>query len=131
MNQINKNVLYHSNFLTARSVSHESQTHKLIWWGLAFIEILLSTRLILEYLVVSPTNTLTYGLYTITNYLVSPFSFVLTSASVQVSSAWILMVALSGYLLLTIALVSFLKAKRSPQLRVECARALSQRKYSR
>lgn len=129
MEPTNINALYNSDYLDARSVSYESKVNRLIWWALAIVELLLIIRLIFEYFNTPQANTLTSFIYQATDYLLYPFT-TLTTASGAGIYGWIAAVAIAGYLLLTIALVSFLQAKRSPRLRIEYARALSRRKYS-
>jgi uncharacterized protein YggT (Ycf19 family) len=124
-------MLYNSGFISARSVSKESQVHKFIWWALTLVEILLFIRFMLEYFDMNQANTLTHGLYTVTQYILHPFTTLLTSMGGNGSYGWIIIVSIIGYLLLTTVLISLLKAKRSPHLKIECARALSLQKYSR
>lgn len=130
MDPTNVNMMYHSDFLEVSPLSHEYQKPELIWWGLAITETLLFMRLILGYFDANPTSTLTDVVYTITYYIVYPFAITLTNASPEGSYGWVTMAAISGYFVLTFALVSFLKAMRSPHSRIERTRALSRRKYS-
>lgn len=131
MHPTNVNKLYYSNFLYGTSLSKETEKHEFIWWGLVITEVLLSIRLILGYFDASLTNSLTYAIHTITHYVVYPFAATLTNLSGEVSSSWITTVAIIGYFLLTITLVGFFNAIKSPHSRIERARALSRRKYSR
>jgi uncharacterized protein YggT (Ycf19 family) len=118
-------------FVDLRSAKPVFQTNKLIWLGLVIIEILLFIRLILGYLDANLTSSLAYVIYTITDYIVYPFTTTFTSASGDGNYSWVIIVAIIGYFLLTITLVGFLKVGRTPRSRIEYARALSRRKYSR
>jgi hypothetical protein len=130
MDPTNINLLHQSDFLNTISVSEESQTHKVVWWVVIVIEILLFIRLTMEYLAINPTGALTSGIFTITQYILYPFATII-NVSGNNNYGWIAMAAIIGYFLLAIALVKFFKAKKSPHLRIEYARALSRRKYSR
>ncbi len=126
-------MLYHSDFLLGtRPLSQESHAHKFIWWGFAIIATLVSLRIILEYVNADMASTPAYVLHTITNYIVYPFSTTLTvvSGGGGYAFATTAVIAMFGYLLLVIALVSFLHARRSPRARIERARTLSRRRYS-
>ncbi len=114
-------------------LSQEPQTHKFLWWGLAIIETLLFGRFILGYFDANLTGALAAAINTVTSYILYPFTTTLTSASASGdgSSGWITIVAIGGYFVITIALVRFLKAKRSFRSRIERARTLSRRRYSR
>ena len=134
MESTNVNTLYrsgfHSSFIDAKSLSKESQALRFLWWGFAIVETLLFTRIILGYLDANMISPLTSLMYTISDYILYPFTTTLTSAGGGGSYAWITIVAIIGYFVFTITLVGLIKASRSPQSRIEHARALSRRKYS-
>lgn len=129
----NRTSIHMMHFADLRSAKPVFQTDKFIWWGFATIEILLAIRFILEYFDANLTNTLTYSVYQITDYILYPFATILSSSGMSGDGihGWITVVAIIGYGLLAVALVSLLNAIRSPHSRIEHARALSRRKYSR
>jgi hypothetical protein len=130
MEPTNINMLYNSDFVDSWPLSKEPQPYKLLWWGLAMTEILLCMRIILEYFDTNLTSPFTYMVYTITYYFLYPFTVALNiMGKEEVNNGWITIMAITGYFLLTIALIGFLNSLKSPHSKIEQTRALHRKKY--
>lgn len=119
-------MLRNADIVDTRSLPQEFRLHTLLWWGLACIEVFLFTQIILQYFITGITNSFTTAIYTVTQYITYPVAIVLTNGNTLLTT----LLAIIGYFLLTVAVVSFLKTLQSPRIRIEHARALSRRKYN-
>lgn len=121
-------MMYFPDFTERESLS---RTVEPLWWGFSVVEVLLSVRLLLELLAVSPASGPLYAIYEVTNYIVLPFAVAFGSSANDGSVlVWTTIAAMLAYFLLTVGVASILKSRRSPHSRIEHARALSRKKYS-
>lgn len=129
MNHTNLHMMHFTEFKSSQSAKPAFRMSNLIWWALSVTEILLLTRLILGYFGANPAGALTSFLYQITDYILHPFTIMLSGLGGD-GIVWTTAVAVIGYGLIAVALVNFIHASRSPRSRIEHARALSRKKYS-
>lgn len=122
---------YMMDFIEPNDTTSVVRTDAVLWWGLAVIEIVLAARLVLEYTNAATSNALTYVMYQVTDYLLLPFTIMLASVSGNGTQGWVTAVAIVGYCVIVIALIRLRRSLRSPRSRIEYARELSRKKYSR
>lgn len=107
------------------------RTIELVLYVLSAIQLLLLLRFIFKLFSVNPTGDFSNVVYSITSYIVYPFTTIFESSADGVGSfEWTTILAIIIYWVLAVGIIKLLAIERSPLSRIEQARALSKEKYS-